>query len=72
MFCSYVAVNSGVVFSWYYSNVAFLRGHLSYLSTIVFLSFVAGHRGLTYNPVSFALGQLYVLNSKYRTFCRNN
>ena len=72
IFCSYVEVNSGVVSSWYYSNVVYLKGHLGYLSIVVFLSFVVGHRGLTYNPVFFALSQLYVLRSKSHTFCKNN
>ena len=72
MFCSYVVVSSGVVFSWYCSSVAFLRGHLGYLSTLVFLNLMADHRGLTYNLVSFAPGQLYVLGSKSCTFCKNN
>ena len=72
MFCSYVVVSLGVVFSRYYSNVAFLRGHLGYLSRLVFLILVAGPCGLTYNLVSFAPGQLYVLGSKSRTFCMNN
>ena len=72
MFCSYVVVNSAVVFSWYYSNVAFLREHLGYLSTLVFLNLRAGHHGSACNLISFAPGQSYVLISISRTFCRNN
>ena len=72
MFCSYVVVSSEVVFFWYYSSVAFLRGHLGYLSTLVFLNLMAGHCGLTCNLVSFAPGQSYVLRSISHTFCRNN
>ena len=61
MFCSYVVVNLEVVFFCYYIGVAFLRGHLGYLSILVFLNLMAGHHGLTCSPISFAPGQSYVL-----------